>query len=335
MSATIINIMSQKITHYSITPIFNFGMGDDEFFHSGTYNGAKYSISLGSSKYQTLINKKDIDPAIKSQILNIRSFELFPIVDFSGHRENFLILEISYHYSEKYEKPAATFEMQYIQNYILTALRLHCSIGILYNHTYSFKCPAIPNVNSSFSKSIPHTKQYSESHLRGGLSFLQISEYENCKQTFDILLRNHNKNTSFDNIINLAISYHKTSFSLELKEHSYLMLMVIFESLFKKDSRESAKKAADRISKIISNEPKQQLSIKEEFYKKEEKDRFCDIRNDIAHGDPSLNHDDLDSKYPILYKYITKSMIKLISISDSEVDKSNDYYDELIKYINS
>lgn len=325
--------MSKEITHYSIIPIFNFGMGDDEFFHSGTYNGAKYSISLGFSKYQTLINKKDIDPAIKSQLLNIRSLDLFPIVDFSGHRENFLILEISYHYSGKYEKPASTFEMQYIQNYILTALRLHCSIGILYNHVYFFKCPAIPNVNASFSKSIPHTKQYSESHLRDGLSFLSESEYENCKQTFDILLRNHNEKTSFDKIINLAISYHKTSFSLELKEHSYLILMVIFESLFKKESYGPAEKAADRISKFLSNDSEQQLSMKEEFFKIKKVDSFCNIRNDIAHGNPSLNRSVLDCKYPILYDYITKSIIKLISISDSEINKSNDYYDELIEYI--
>lgn len=335
MIAIIINVMLKEITYYSITPIFNFAMGDDEFFHSGTYNGVKYSISLGSSKYQTLINKKDIDPAIISQILNIRSSDLFPIVDFSGSKENFLILEISYPYSEKYEKTICTLEMHYIKEYILTALRLHCSIGILYHHTYSFKYPAIPKGNAGCCKSIPHTKQYSESHLRDGLSSLSGLEYENCKQTFDILLRNHNKNTSFDNIINLAISYHKTSFSLELKEHSYLLLVVIFESLFKKEEYGNASNAADRISKLLSDDSVQQLLIKEEFFKMGRRDSFCNLRNDVAHGNPSLNRSDLDSKYPILYYYITKSIIKLISISDSEINKSNDYYDELIKYIDT
>ena len=74
-----------------------------------------------------------------------------------------------------------------------------------------------------------------------GASILPESEYDSCRETFDVLLGRtwHDANT-FDKVLQLAIEYHETTFALTKVEHAFLVLMVAFEALFKKSEERSA-----------------------------------------------------------------------------------------------
>lgn len=326
-------IKEESISFYSIVPIFNHATIDTEFIHKGNYKNAQFSISFkayaqGKEGFEELV--KNAHESIHSKLSSIH---LHP-----NHKasptNNFLIIEVTYPYEKEYEVAGNTKDTNIITSCILTALRLHSSTGLLHHNTYSFRKPPIPDRGCIIINS-PLMPQFIFSHLGTGTSNLPFAEYDKCKDTFDILLKNYEDDTSFDRMLKLALAYHYTSFNLEIIEHSYLILMVIFESLFKEEQERNAEKASYRISKLISSTPTEQVSIKEEFYNPGKNDSLCKIRNYIAHGDASLNHTDLENKYPILYQYITKSIIKLISIPDSEFNKSNDYHTELNHYLYS
>ncbi|MCK5020190.1 MAG: hypothetical protein KAS32_24340 [Candidatus Peribacteraceae bacterium] len=125
------------------------------------------------------------------------------------------------------------------------------------------------------------------------------------------------------------------TFNLEKIEHSYLILMIMFESMFKRVEERNAENASIRISKFLAQDEAEMISINDEFYKEKKQDSFCKIRNAIAHGDPSFDIEIIKAKYPILYSYVTKAIITLLHMPDTDFDKSKDYYDELDKYLNN
>lgn len=106
--------------------------------------------------------------------------------------------------------------------------------------------------------------------------------------------------------------------------------MVIFEVLFKKDESENKSQASMRISKLLSTVQKDKKKIHKEFLNK-----FYDLRNSIAHGDPGLNKEMVKSKYMDLYRYLTKAIVKLIAIPDDQIDHTKDYYDEITRIIDN
>lgn len=52
-----------------------------------------------------------------------------------------------------------------------------------------------------------------------------------------------------------------------------------------------------------------------------------------SHGDPNLKEEIVESKYPLLYKYITKAIIELILIPSGDINYNKDYYIEIDNYI--
>jgi len=132
----------------------------------------------------------------------------------------------------------------------------------------------------------------------------------------------------------MAFRYHQATFNMAEISHKFLILMVIFESLFKKENENNASQAAKRISKLIAKVKSNQKQIQKDFFDNDP-NCFCKIRNRIAHGDPSLNLKTVKSKYQLLYEFITKAIIKIIEIPSGAVDYNKNYYNEIDKYIKS
>ena len=66
-----------------------------------------------------------------------------------------------------------------------------------------------------------------------------------------------------------------------------------------------------------------------------EPDVLCKIRNQIAHGNPSLSNATVETKYPILYKHVTYAIIALLNLPLGVFHDTKDYYDELSFYVDN
>lgn len=223
-------------------------------------------------------------------------------------------------------------ELLFVNLSILQSLHLNTSNGLSYERTYSFRFP-LQNLTHSQS-------DYNHYNIRdllleyGRPSILKNKKLIKCKDTFLAFLdRRKLPKSTFKTLLYMAYRYHQATFNLAEISHKFLILMVIFESLFKRKT-EKASQAAKRISKLISKVQSNQKQIQKSFFDNKP-DCFCNIRNNIAHGDPSLDTRMVKSKYPLLYKYITKAIIKLVEIPSGEIDPTKNYYHEVDKYINS
>jgi streptomycin 6-kinase len=170
--------------------------------------------------------------------------------------------------------------------------------------------------------------------LLGDDSSILLTEEENsCRITFQRLLDKHwNETKTYDKLLKLALEYHRLSFTLERADHAFLILMVVFEALFKKENDKSINNAADRIAKLLATVQTELKPIRKAFLNRPST-AFLLIRNGIAHGDPTLDRAIVRNHYIELYGYITKAIIKLINIPDSTIGAN--YYDDLEQYIST
>ena len=161
---------------------------------------------------------------------------------------------------------------------------------------------------------------------------LRSADFDACRSTIDVLMRKTwNENATFDRVLRLAMEYHRLSFTLERVEHAFLILMVAYEAMFKKDGTENASKSAQRIGWLLGAATKKDCkTIQKEF--NDDPNSFSKIRNQIAHGDPSLDLATVASKYPSLYRNVTTAIVKLLDLPTASLDDSKDYYDELSRY---
>ncbi len=146
-----------------------------------------------------------------------------------------------------------------------------------------------------------------------------------------LLARKWSPAVTLDNVLQLAREYHRTAFNLEHATHAFLILMIVFEALFKKDERAGGK-AAKCIGSLLGNTQKACSAIAQEFDGAQ--DSFREIRNRIAHGDSSLDAPAVSLKYPTLYRYVTDALIRLLALPPTRVDSSKDYYDEIARIAN-
>jgi hypothetical protein len=158
---------------------------------------------------------------------------------------------------------------------------------------------------------------------------LRARDFADCRKLFDILLvKNWSDGTTFTNVLHLAREYHRLSFTLENVAHAFLILMVVFEALFKKE-KEKASKAAKRIGRLLGATKKACKDIQREF-----NNDFCKARNKIAHGDSSLPLTTVANLYPCLYRHVTRAIILLLHLPAGTLDPTKDYYDEINRYVN-
>ena len=326
-----------------IIPIFKFEFEHKgtEFAHIGNFDGAEYNISL---KYHGKVSLAYLNGNYEKKITNAaestrgsyyyindyyskqRSVFTYPIAEY------FLIVDV------KQEEPPpellfmkSSTQIDLITRCFLEALHLHCSNGLYYEKTYHYRFPLEQYQNKSIiMDTIP---LYFRHFIFEDPSILKQEEIENCRKTFLSLLDRIFNKSPLNHIISLGYSYHRTTFKLENVSHKFLILMVIFESFFKKEKEKNASQAAKRISKLLPKVQNDQKGIYKDFFDNAP-DCFCKIRNRIAHGDPNLNKKIVHQKYPKLCMYITKAIIMLIQIPLGAIDPTKDSYDEIDKYIN-
>ncbi|HEY9301376.1 MAG TPA: hypothetical protein VIQ31_34440, partial [Phormidium sp.] len=166
--------------------------------------------------------------------------------------------------------------------------------------------------------------------MRNGEADLPTHKHDLCKTTFQILLNKEWDYTkTFDKVLKLALEYYRISFNLERVEQAFLILIVSFEALFKKNQTEVNSKPADRIGKLLATVKKGKKKIIKDFLDTE--NCLTKIGNSIRHGDPTLDETLVEKEYPNLHKYITDAIIELLKIPDETLGEN--YYDELDKYL--
>ncbi len=321
--------MSDTVTFRTITPIFRFVTSDaSPFVHSGSYKDAEYSITLkqypqGKESFDELM--AFAEDATRNALTAIHISDEFSTTDY------FLVVDVTQPLSDDRKVASNTSETVDIETRILTALRLHSSRGVKFEKSYDFRKP--PHQFSSHSISSPGARQYRFGHLGNEASVLHADSYEPCRNTFESLLNRHwNDKETSDKLLSLALEYHRTAFTLQNVEHAFLILMIIFEALFKKDSERSASQAAGRIAKLLSEVKADRKPIQRDFYDAPT-DAFSKIRNKIAHGNPALDGQIVKSKYPDLYSYVTKAIVCLIDLPAGTI--GSDYYDDVTAYIDN
>jgi hypothetical protein len=163
---------------------------------------------------------------------------------------------------------------------------------------------------------------------------LRSTDFDACRSTIDTLLsKTWNDNTS-DKVLRLAMEYHRLAFTLERVEHAFLILMVAFEAMFKKEAEDNASKAAQRIGRLLGATKRECQAIQKAF-NDDPADSFCKIRNRIAHGDPTLNLATVASKYPSLCRHLTAAIVTLLNLPSGTLDPTKDYYDEISRLTES
>lgn len=336
--------MTDEITFQSVTPIFRFELdpSDAEFLHCGRFRSAEYAISL--RKYEQ--GQAGFDELMKyADEYSRRALASIHIHRSCGATDYFLVVDATQPLADDLKVAENSSESVHIASTILKSLQLHSSMGVLCHESYHFRSPFHPYSESVRGRVPPYKKgshiataplvgQYLFPHL-GVMSVLPDSEFASCRATFDSLVaKQWNDSITFDKVLQLALAYHRIAFNLEAVQHSFLILMIVFEALFKKESDPNAGRAAKRISKLVSTAQSDRKAIQSEFFSNNP-DAFCRLRNRIAHGDPALDSDDVKSRYPALYHYITKAIIELISIPDGELDDTKDYYEEVSRFIDN
>ena len=309
-----------------LIPIFNFKIvpSGATLQHSGVLDGDKYDLTLkhyeeGSEELLKLLKRTDF--SFNSLAGSPLYFHVVP--------EHFLTIEANQRWSRAPEGAANSPNADRIRKAILDALRLHASRGILYYQTYVSRYPS----KGFFLTMAPSSSQDISSQGLLEPSVLTSSLFVDCIQSFETLLNKRwDDSITVDRILKLALAYHETTFHLLEVEHSFLLLMVIFDALFKRPKESTAGKASSRISELLSSKKSDRKAILKQFFG-EDTHTFYKLRNQIVHGDPNLDIDVIKSKYPLLYQYITGAIVRVLEISRNEIDPTADYYDEISGYI--
>jgi hypothetical protein len=310
-----------------LTPVFKYAIeGATCFMHSGNYRSARFEIKLRPYTH----NPTDwaevteyADDGIRDLLIQ-RRFHV-PEALF-GVARHVLLNDALHRTGSIMEDGGNMLECLEIQDAVVSGLRLHSSAGLHCHESYSFRYP--PTQHSGLIIHSPKTRQAMFSHL-GTPSVLRVTDFDACRSTIDKLLsKTWNEKITSDKVLRLAMEYQRLSFTLERVEHAFLILMVAFEAMFKKDGTESASKPAQRIGRLLGAATKKDCNaIQKEF--NDDPDSFSKIRNQIAHGDPTLDLATVANKYPCLYRYITAAIVTLLNLPAGSLDDTKDYYDEI------
>lgn len=319
---------------YYITPIFSFEFNDEQciqrvFEHNYRSGDIQYYISF--KKTLSL----DIIPPPLSQRLDRRTKDLLDEIGKSALGQTLRCAEYYLVITAKSQN-IINFDVNII-NALLDSFRLHTTNGILYDST----------LRVNFNDDVVETQLYSRLPKQDSgrtlavESYLLTNEFDNCKKSFEILIRKkYKRNKTFNNILKIALNYHRIIFQLWCSPTQFLLLMIIFEALFKKGGDSKISDPAEILAKLIEKDKTKQRKIITNFYNKKRKKKkngkntkdtssFRGIRNIIAHGDPALSDKRVMARYRLLYEYIRKAIIEVLHISDEEIGAKDDYYDKI------
>ena len=298
-----------------LTPVFYYRLdGADNFTHAETHNGADFKVDLRSyvpTDLEEIINHAHVN----NREMIRQGFQRPPAAV-----SHVLLIEVNL--------PGSAYALDMgvpaeIQQSTVEALRLHSSAGL-------------PNDGQFVFSDSPHLgiMQWVSRQIRifqlPSPSVLSSADFAACRATGDMLRSKTWGNTTFDKVVSLAKDYHRVVLTLEKVEHAFLILMVAYEAMFKKDNTENASQAAQRIGRLLGATQKDCLAIQKKF--NDDPDSFSKMRNDIAHGDPGLNLATVAGKYPSLYRHVTAAIVKLLNLPSGALDSTTDYYGALTRY---
>ena len=293
---------------YSITPLFKFKLEPNTsvLSYTGTHKDAQYEIKIVNPKSGSTFFEELMPWADEKTVESCKQIHLPPGM-LGGAADFFLTIDVEHKDTKKLKVAANTLESVEIGSAMLDALRLVSSKGLLYYNTYHFR--SIPIGRSTGS---PLIDQYIFSRLGSGPSVLDEADFTSCQSIFESLLNEkQNSDEDSDKLLELAMSYHQVVFKLEKVQHSFLILMIIFESMFKKGREKNIANASRRIGQVLGNTSQERKSIEKEF-NGSIANTFGKLRNKIAHGDSSLDIQVVKDKYPKLYAHVTRAIIKRI-----------------------
>lgn len=315
-------VPAAEFVQRSLTPVYNYRIdGAPAFKHSGSHGSLRFDSLLRPCPPPT--NWPDVAESAKPSVREeIERRVRYDSDHFGTTASHFLTTDVA--------GPADVGGVAWNTSYeihalVVYGLCLHSTGGMQRHGRYSYWLPPAPyggvNYNSYYSRQFPFP------HL-GRVSVLQAAAFDACRNTIDVLMRKTWGSATFDKVLLLAMEYHRLSFTLERVEHAFLILMVAFEAMFKKETEDNASKAAQRIARLLGATKRGCQGIQKEF-NDDPVDSFCKIRNRIAHGDPNLNLATVESKYPSLYRHVTAAIVALLNLPPGSLDDKKDYYDEI------
>ena len=159
------------------------------------------------------------------------------------------------------------------------------------------------------------------------------TDFAACRATADTIInKTWDNSLTFDRVLTLALEYNRVCFTLERVENAFLILMVAFEALFKRDETENGSKASWRIGRLLGQNKKECQEVKQAFFD-DTVFAYSKIRNKIAHGNPSLNLSDVEAHYPGLHGYLRQAIIALLAWRPGTIDATKNYYDEVDRQV--
>jgi hypothetical protein len=322
-----------EVVFRMLTPIFRYAIdGATRFTHSGNYRSGRFQIELrpyAPNPTDWAEVTKYADDGIRDML---RQKAIHVSDHFFGIAAHFLLNDVIHPAESITESAGNTPECLVIQDALVDSLRLHSSAGLSFHETCGFRCP--PPLHPGLGINTPNTRQTRFCHL-GTPSVLRSADFDACRSTIDVLMRKTwNETATFDRMLRLALEYHRLSFTLERVDHAFLILMVVFEAMFKKEAEDNASKAAQRIGRLLGATKRECQGVQKEF-NDDPVDSFCKIRNRIAHGDPTLNLATVANKHPLLYRHLTAAIVTLLNLPTGALDDTKDYYDEISRLTES
>lgn len=314
--------MSDTVTFRSVTPIFRFEMEDgQEFHHAGELNNATFQITVkkflpGPDGFSELTEYADENQKKALTSIHMSPEPLFPPADY------FVVVDVTHSPQAGLETHGNTRESVVVNQAILDSLRFNSSLGIDRFNTYHWKEPH--NLGAGTSLSLFRPTLFSP--LGKGPSILLASVFEECRTVADNLLKGWDDTVGFDRVLQMAMSYHEVTSTFREPKHGFLLLMIIFEALFK-DQSEKTPIAVKRLSKLLASSKTESKLITKLFSQGESS--YTKIRDAIAHGDVSLDSADVKKAYPDLYKYVTSSITQLLLVENGVFNPKKDYYREM------
>lgn len=314
--------MNDTITFRSVTPLFNFQMDDgQEFRYHGDVNGASFEVTLkkypaGPESFAELVKYADVKRQKSLEQIHLSPNGLIKPADY------FLVADVT-HPAKGLEVHANTKESVEVAQAVLDSLRLNTTKGIIRFKTYLWR--SVPDTfHGSSSPSV--TQSPFSNHLGLGPSVLQPSAYERCRETAAVLMQPWDDTITLERVLQMAMSYHDVTFTFLEPKHSFLLLMIIFEALFK-GPEEDTPIAVSRLSQLLAQDRTERRLIDRRF--RNGASSYTKIRDSIAHGDVSLESAAVKECYPGLYNYVTKAITQLLLMRNGVFDPNQDYYDEI------
>jgi len=264
-----------------------------------------------------------------------------------GATDYFMTCDLLYENTTVVKESLNTLETNNISSALVTALNIVSSYGINYKTTYILRKPHISAHYSNINKKVGATmygncvthgtlsSPFSLNILASQKSVLKKEDFELFDKIIDFYLEDIPE-TQFTRIFKLANDYFRLAFTVEKKEHAYLFLILVFETLLRDTNCDKSSNVSSKISKLIASITESNFigsvknNINNKFYNN--KNSFYNIRNEIAHGNPIFDENLLNKKLLDLFKYTRFLLILSITEIYPNIGQKN-YFEDLKEII--